>query len=286
MAKRLPHNWAEIRRGRRLNRNRPQIGGEYSRNLGGRPERVSRMRSARPWAIKTGAETAAKPRMDTYTSLALFVGLVAYPAIYCSGIMGQIVMPIFTQDSRRHWWYFWLANMAFHWIPFALIWLALGKNHERWVSVGVDWSWFDKHRIWFGSLILLLIIMAFGMPGVLYEGELPKRSQTVFMAPVSTAERLFIIFGAMTAGVTEEVLFRGFAFTRLGRVIRNPWLVLPITVIAFLFIHGTPRNLNGLITYTAAGLAFGIPFILMNLRRLEILILIHFLIDAGMVMAP
>ena len=236
--------------------------------------------------MTTAAEPAFKRRLDTYTVVALFVGLVAYPVIYSSGIMGEIVTPIFTQNSRRHWWYFWLANMAFHWIPFALIWLALARNRERWISIGVDWRWFDKHRIWFASLISFLIIMAFVMPGVLYEGELPKRSQTIFLAPVSTVERLFIILGAASAAVTEEVLFRGFAFTRLGRVIRNPWLVLPITVIAFLFIHGTPRDLEALITYTVAGLAFGVPFILMNLSRLEILILIHFGIDAAMVLAP
>jgi hypothetical protein len=234
----------------------------------------------------TGADAATNPRLDRYTSFALFVALVAYPVIYCSGIMGQIVAPIFTEDSRHHWWYFWLANMAFHWIPFALVWLALAKNKERWDSIGVDWSWFIKHRFWFGGLIVFLIVMAFVTPGVHYEGDLPKLSQTIFMAPVSAAERLFLIFGAVTAGVTEEVLFRGFAFTRLGRVIRNPWLVLPITVVAFLFIHGTPRDVEGLITYTAAGLAFGVPFILMKLRRLEILILIHFLIDGSMVLAP
>jgi len=177
-------------------------------------------------------------------------------------------------------------HLAFHWIPFALVWLALAKNQERWDSIGVDWSWFVKHGLWFSGLIVLLIGMAFLMPGALYEGELPKRSQTIFMAPVSTSERLFVIFGALTAGVTEEGVFRGFAFTRLGRVIRNPWLVLPITVVAFLFIHGTPRNLEGLITYTAAGMAFGVPFILMKLRRLEILVLIHFLFDSSMVLAP
>jgi membrane protease YdiL (CAAX protease family) len=175
---------------------------------------------------------------------------------------------------------------TFRWIPFALIWLALAKNHERWTSIGVDWGWFAKHRLWFGGLVLFLIAMAFSMPRVLYDGELPKKSQTIFMAPVSTAERLFLIFGAATAGITEEVIFRGFAFTRLGRVIKSPWLVLSITVIAFLFIHGTPRNVEGAITYASAGLAFGVPFVLMKLRRLEILILIHFLIDAGMVVAP
>jgi membrane protease YdiL (CAAX protease family) len=236
--------------------------------------------------MTTTALAPAGPRIDAYTWLALFVGLVVYPTIYCSGIMGRIILPIFTENSRPHWWYFWLANMAFHWIPFALIWLALVRNNERWTSIGVDWNWFVGHRVWFGSLLVFLVAMAFIMPGVLYDGELPKRSQTIFMAPVSTAERLFLIFGALTAAVTEEVVFRGFAFTRLGRIIRRPWFVLPITVVSFLFIHGMPRNVEGAIAYTSAGLFFGVPFILMNLKRLEILILVHFLIDASMVLAP
>jgi len=40
--------------------------------------------------------------------------------------------------------------------------------------------------------------MAFVAPGLHYDGELPKRSRTIFMAPVSTLERLFLIFGAVT----------------------------------------------------------------------------------------
>ena len=232
------------------------------------------------------ATTTAAPRIDSYTLLALLISLVAYPAIYSSGIMGRIITPIFTEDSRLHWWYFWLANMAFHWIPFGFVWLALRKNQEGWSSIGLNWNWFLEHKVWFGLLIGFLAIMAFVMPGVHYGDALPGRSQTIFIAPVSTAERLFVIWGAITAGVTEEVLFRGFAFTRLARVIRNPWLILPISVLSFLFIHGTPRDVEALVSYTAAGLAFGVPFILMKFRRLEILILIHFLIDAGMVLAP
>jgi uncharacterized protein len=227
-----------------------------------------------------------KRRIDTYTFTALFISLVVYPVIYSSGIMGRIITPIFTEDSRLHWWYFWLANLAFHWIPFALVWLALLKNQEDWASIGLNWKWFLEHKVWLGILIGFLIIMAFVMPGVHYGDTLPTRSQTIFMAPVSTVERLFVILGAVTAAVTEEVLFRGFAFTRLARVIKSPWLILPITLLSFLFIHGTPRDLEAWISYTVAGVSFGVPFILMKFRRLEILILIHFLIDASMVLAP
>jgi hypothetical protein len=229
--------------------------------------------------MKTNMKKVVREPIDKYTFTALFVSLVVYPVVYCSGIMGQIITPIFTENSRVHWWYFWLANLAFHWIPFFFIWLALRKNGESWNSIGLDWGWLAKYKIWFGLLITILVMAAFVMPVVLYGGILPVRSQTIFLAPVSSLERLFLIFGALTAGLTEEVIFRGFAMTRLNRVSQNLWIVLPITVVSFLFIHGTPRSIDALISYTFAGLAFGIPFILMGLKKLELLILIHFLID-------
>jgi uncharacterized protein len=236
--------------------------------------------------METDTKKRAHERIDKYTFTALIVSLVIYPVVYSSGLMGQIIIPIFTENSRAHWWYFWMANLAFHWIPFACIWLALRKNGESWDSIGLDPSWHAKHKMWFGLLIIILIMAAFLMPGVLYGGTLPVRSQTIFLAPVSSLERLFLIFGAFTAGLTEEVIFRGFAMTRLNRVSQNLWIVLPITVLSFLFIHGTPRSIEALMSYTLAGLAFGIPFILMGLKKLEILILIHFLIDVSMVFAP
>jgi len=74
--------------------------------------------------MTTGVDTLTNPRLDSYTSLALlFAGLVAYPALYCSGIMGRIIAPIFTENSRPHWWYFRLANAR--WIALSGCWLPL-----------------------------------------------------------------------------------------------------------------------------------------------------------------
>ena len=232
------------------------------------------------------APNAPAHRMSGMSWVALLVTLVVYPALYSSGIMGKLVRPIIVDHSRAHWWYFWWANMLFHWLPFALIWLAIRRSGEGWESLGVDWRSFWRWRWLIGAVIGFLAIAAFVMPRVHYGEELPGISRTVFLAPVSALERLWIIGVAVTAGVTEEVLFRGFALTRLTRLMRNPWPALLVTVVAFLFIHGTPRNPGGLIAYTAAGLAFGIPFVLMKFRRLEMLIAIHCGIDASMVLAP
>lgn len=233
--------------------------------------------------------------IDKYTAVALFIGLVAYPVLYSTDFFGTILFSILPNDvflalmdenSRAEWWYFIFSNIAYHWIPFFCIWVALRQNSEQWISVGVDWTWFAKYKIQFIALFIILIVSAIVMPAFYYGEDLPVRSKAGFIGPISSLERIFIIFLAFTAAVTEEVIFRGFALTRLKRWISNPWVILPFTVISFLFIHGELRSIGQSLNLIIAGFAFGIPFILMKLKRLELVILIHFLIDASLVFVP
>ena len=232
---------------------------------------------------------------DRYTVIALVVSLVLYPMFYSLGFSSNVLLPILPDEliallshhpGRARWWSSMLSIAAFHWVSFFFIWYALYKNKESWNSIGLNFQWYVQRKYWFIGLLCILIVAAFVMPGIHYGDQFPQRSNThSFLGPVTTFERLFMIFTAVTAGVTEEVIFRGFAFNRLKRWIPNPWVILPITLVSFSLIHA-PDSVGDWINYTVAGCVFGIPFILMKLRRLEILILIHFLIDAGLVIAP
>lgn len=239
-------------------------------------------------------ETALPARIDKFTFLALFAGLVAYPVLYSTDSFGTVLFTIFPglltslldEDSRFEWWYFGLSNLAFHWSAFVCVAVALAMNRQRWVSLGVDWSWFRTHWRWFAGLVGLLVVAALVMPSIHYGDELPRRSSVGFIGPLSSTERLFMIVLAFTAAVTEEVIFRGFALTRLKRLVGNAWLALPLTAVSFVFIHGELRSVEQFLNYFVAGIAFGIPFILMKLKRLELVIVVHFLIDAALVLAP
>lgn len=228
-----------------------------------------------------------KKPVDGWTWTALAAGLLVLPWAWSSGVLGVGDMVWGTlRGNRQSWWQFHTAGLIAHWVPFLLIWLALRRNGESWQSIGLDLAWFRRRWLWFAGLGVVLVAAAFLMPGVLYEGALPRRSQTHFMAPISVAERLMIILVAVTAGLTEEVIFRGFAFTRLQRVLRSHWTILTITLASFLFLHGNPRSVEQLVMYLIAGAAFGVPFLLMKYRNLHVLVVIHFLIDASMVFAP
>ncbi|MEW6983932.1 lysostaphin resistance A-like protein [Colwelliaceae bacterium 6471] len=235
----------------------------------------------------------SKASLDKYTILALIIGLIVYPVLYSTDFFSTLLFPYLPDDfisslhndnERTEWWYFIFSNLLFHWIPFLFIRHALIKNNETWSSIGVDWSWFFNHKHWFIGLLSILIVSAFIIPEIYYGNELPTRSQAGFIGPISTLERLVtIIVLAFTAAITEEVIFRGFALTRLKRIVPNPWFILPIIAISFVFIHGEIRGVGPTLNYLIFSLIFGAGFILQRFKRLEVLILIHFLINASLV---
>ncbi|MBL7852097.1 MAG: CPBP family intramembrane metalloprotease [Cyclobacteriaceae bacterium] len=218
------------------------------------------------------------------SQVALALTLVGYPALYCAGFMGPIVNSLLN-GSRVHWWQFWGVNMVLHLGAFAVVVFALRQSGENWSSVGLDTGWWKKHRMTWGFLLALLLLGAWVLPGVYYGADPPLLSGTHFMGPVSRGERLFVIAGSLVVGFTEEVLFRGFALTRLARIMPAAAAVV-VSTVSFVFIHGTPRSLEGAFSYVAASLLFAVPFVLMKYRRLEWLIFIHVLIDASLALAP
>jgi len=242
------------------------------------------------------SEIKMKTNLDKYTITALIIGLIAYPVLYSMDFFSAILFPflpdqlissLYNDNERTAWWYFIFSNLLFHWIPFLFVRYSLINNNESWSSIGVDWSWYFKHKNWFIGLLTILIMASFILPTIYYGNELPVKSQAGFIGPISTLERLVsIIVIAFTAAITEEVIFRGFAITRLKRCIPNPWFILPIIAISFVFIHGEYRSLGQTLNYAIFSFVFGIGFILNRFKRLEILITIHFLINASLVFIP
>lgn len=239
-------------------------------------------------------EQARQPKVDRFTLAALLIGLVLYPLAYSTDFFGRLLFAAFPQllpflldeTSRAEWWYFAGSALAFHVTALLPIWYALKRNGETWASCGLDWAWFWRHRVLIAGLLAALIAAAFVMPGVHYGDAVPSRSATVWIGPVTTGERLFMIALFLVVAGSEEIIFRGFALTRLRRWSDHPWLWLIVTSTSFVLIHGEPRNVAQAANYFVAGLAFGAPFILMRLRRLELVIAVHFLINASLVLAP
>jgi membrane protease YdiL (CAAX protease family) len=86
-----------------------------------------------------------------------------------------------------------------------------------------------------------------------------------------------VFFIALTAGVTEELIFRGYVLTRLMKLFKDP--VIPILISSALFsaLHYKYNSLRELIFAFLIGVIFSIYYV--KYRNIKALMVTHFLID-------
>lgn len=151
-----------------------------------------------------------------------------------------------------------------------------------WKDIGLDVSWFSRNRKWLIPYVLFFLVAAVLAPGFLYGEDIPNQGQIIPITAVSWSERLFFVFVSMTAGICEEITFRGIGLTFFSKVLRNKWIPAVVTSLCFVFIHGPFRDWVWFSQYFVIGLLFAIGFLAPKRPRLEILILIHFTVDASL----
>ena len=221
--------------------------------------------------------------LDRRVQVALWVVILGYPLL-------RLVLPYLDSEpvlaTRAHWWLLWGGLLLGHWVCFGICAFALAHEPTGWRAIGLDWGWFSKRKFWwvitFGAMALAAVVM----PGVLYGGETPDVMRTHPLGPVTASERLFWIAIAVTAGVVEELVYRGFAITYLRRAF-NLSVAVVFATLAFVFIHGpSALQLPYFALYVVAALLFTAIYASLKFQRLHVLIVIHVLADISLVAAP
>jgi membrane protease YdiL (CAAX protease family) len=88
---------------------------------------------------------------------------------------------------------------------------------------------------------------------------------------------LLLVFTCLTAGFTEEFIFRGYMISRLSLFFKNPHVPVIISAVLFAAVHLAYKTLHELIFALLVGLIFGYHY--QKYRNLGVLIVMHFLID-------
>ena len=88
---------------------------------------------------------------------------------------------------------------------------------------------------------------------------------------------VLLVFTCLTAGVVEELIFRGYLIPRLNILCNNSYLPVIISALLFGAVHFTYGTVTNIIVPTFIGLIFG--FYYQKYRNLKVLILCHFFID-------
>ena len=86
-----------------------------------------------------------------------------------------------------------------------------------------------------------------------------------------------IFFISLTAGVTEELIFRGYLLTRLAQLFKGPYIPVIGSALVFAAMHYSYKSVHELIFVFLIGIIYGTYY--NKYRNIKVLMLSHFLID-------
>jgi uncharacterized protein len=89
--------------------------------------------------------------------------------------------------------------------------------------------------------------------------------------------KLLLLFTTLSAGIMEELLFRGYLMPRLQLLLKNSWLTIIISSLLFGLAHYSYGSWSQMINPLFIGLIFAWHY--QKYRNIKVLMLGHFLID-------
>jgi uncharacterized protein len=231
--------------------------------------------SERPPARNPLPRPAGTPRM-----LRLELGLVLLLA-FSPGILGLLLLALGPQGTAPTETQVLpsLVSLLFElflsWTPVLVVGFLLARNREGWAGIGLT-----RFRagdlgmgavLWVASFILVLVLaQLFQYFGQREVDFLPEGLPLWFRS-------LQAVLIAVTAGVTEEIVVRGYAQTRLEQL-RAPTAVILLLPTALWGVLHVYQGAGAALTIFGLGLMYAWYF--QRTRRLWPLILAHVLFDA------
>jgi len=173
------------------------------------------------------------------------------------------------------------------WLPAGLVFLLLANGQFSWHDLGLSWfrlsgpSWLFYTMaaiagLYFIYLIYSLIVLRiYAMKKVSIKQNMPDEVKALL--PVTKKEKQVWVVTAVTAGITEELLYRGFFFYLMGEIFPglNIFIILGISALIFGIGHiyqGFSETLKAMLMGVLFGLfyiAFGtiIPCIVLHVLQ-------------------
>ena len=173
-------------------------------------------------------------------------------------------------------------------IGFAVLWgLAFGvlfftQSVEKLPLTTIGWkplSW-----KWILAAIGLGVLLSLFVPvlTLLVNAIFPPSDTGTITQITSNFSWWILLLSVLTAGITEEILFRGYSLERLREITGNKWISGLISLIFFVAIHATGWNIAHII-----GVVIPLGIILTGLyfwkRNLLFVMIVHVVIDLPLV---
>lgn len=227
----------------------------------------TRMEETLRLAMPHNSEPQGMRRTWMYAYSFLFAALIIFVSL--TGADQQIPLA-----QKRGHLLFYSITIASEVVILGLAYLGMRFSGMRFSDViGGKWRTVEDFLLdvglGFGFSILLLVVVAslgfalhLNRPGTMDSGK----KVILAIAPKTGAELALFFFLSITAGLVEEVVFRGYLQKQFGKLFRNVWIGMFVSAILFGLSHGYEGKPRMFIIFVL-GLLFGSVAILRKSLR-------------------
>jgi len=175
------------------------------------------------------------------------------------------------RDLISHEIYIWLILLVMLIFAFSVE----KKNFLPWEESFYPYKWYIKH---FFKLIFYLILLTCSIQLLVQFLGLNEQSRIISgLKPILHAYKPLVLFLSFTAGITEELLIRGYIFGRLEPFFKKPFVPIVLTATIFGMLHIPYGTITNVIFPFIMGIIFSTHYY--KYRNIKVLIMCHFLWD-------
>lgn len=222
-----------------------------------------------------------KVKNKTWKILSIIVG---FPLLYILFGKTSVAIELFVNKNLDYYIPFWGGIIILHWLSVLAVIQFLKSQKKTLADIGYKLS--KKGTLYLvGGYLIVAILMLIGVEFMLNTVEIDtsKFANISGLIPKTTSHRIFFILLVFSTGFCEEIVYRGFAITKLNEIGINKWIAVIIAAFLFVGIHGINAYTNRFLFLFGGAILFSLTFILS--KRLLPSILIHLIINLSAMMA-
>lgn len=202
--------------------------------------------------------------------------LIAFPIISTLISLLLLNRSVITDFGLDFFNTFWIIISIWYILQILIIYKVLKFSEWTFLDIGISLLKRQSLILIGGYLVVAILLLFFievSLKNAHIDGE--KLNSISSLTPKTTTARIIFIFMGLVAGLSEEIVYRGFAIKSLMSNNINKWLAILIAAIPFIFQHGL-KSIDQFNWFMSWGLIFGILFVIF--KKLKILIIIHWIV--------
>jgi membrane protease YdiL (CAAX protease family) len=173
-------------------------------------------------------------------------------------------------------------------LEFLLVWILTGVvilivlqgENRPLTSVGV--KTITGKEVLLAIVIGIMLSLSVPVLTLIVSQIIPVSEEGSIASVAESVPAFILLLGILTAGITEEVLFRGYPIERITEITGNKWVALAVSVVAFILPHVAGWNLTHVIAVVIP-LGFVMAGLYLWKRNLIFNMIVHILIDLPLV---